>query len=148
MRFDLGSFIRESNEIEGIYGFTDEDLRAHETLLNLAAITVPDLELFVAEVAGATLRRVPGMNVRIGDYVPPKGGLHILDMTGDICDMANGGKVHPYELHQRYESLHPFMDGNGRSGRAIWAWMMAQRGQLRGMPFLQAWYYQSLGDRK
>jgi Fic family protein len=37
------------------------------------------------------------------------------------------------------------MDGNGRTGRMLWAWHMKHQGRdpfLR--PFLHTWYYQTL----
>ena len=60
----------------------------------------------------------------------------ILADAVDECSSA-------YVLHCRYESLHPFTDGNGRSGRALWLWMM---GGIEEAPlgFLHTWYYQSL----
>lgn len=53
----------------------------------------------------------------------------------------------PFTTHLRYESIHPFSDGNGRSGRALWLWQMKGRAPLG---FLHQFYYQTLaasGDR-
>jgi Fic family protein len=55
------------------------------------------------------------------------------------------GDLSPFAAHVRYEHLHPFTDGNGRSGRAIWAWQMLYQG--RGeipLGFLHHFYYQSI----
>ncbi len=55
------------------------------------------------------------------------------------------GALSPFEAHVAYEKSHPFMDGNGRSGRAIWAWMMQREGlDPYSLQFLHRWYYQSL----
>jgi Fic family protein len=51
----------------------------------------------------------------------------------------------PYQQHHQYESLHPFTDGNGRSGRTIWAWHMMRVGRDPfALPFLHRFYYQAL----
>ena len=57
------------------------------------------------------------------------------------------GQASPYDVHCEYEDLHPFMDGNGRTGRALLAWMMIRRKGWEStfaLPFLHRWYYQSL----
>ena len=55
----------------------------------------------------------------------------------------------PYDIHRRYETLHPFMDGNGRSGRILWAWQMIHHDIRPGLSlgFLHAFYYQTLDAR-
>jgi hypothetical protein len=81
--------------------------------------------------------------VRVGNHYPPKGGEFIVGHLEDILLVANNGHASPYEVHCRYERLHPFTDGNGRSGRVLWAWQMQkQYGICKG--FLHQFYYQAL----
>ncbi|MBU2576541.1 MAG: Fic family protein [Nanoarchaeota archaeon] len=44
----------------------------------------------------------------------------------------NKGKIHPlilaFEFHKRYEGIHPFLDGNGRTGRLIMNKILMGRG--------------------
>ena len=44
----------------------------------------------------------------------------------------NKGKIHPlilaYDFHLKYESIHPFRDGNGRTGRLILNKILIQNG--------------------
>lgn len=139
-RTSLVGFVRESNRIEGILREpTTEELHAHEKFLSEFP-TVKGLTDFVSEIQyGATLRDRSGLNVVVGKYFPPSGGTHILDeLQRILSDMRD-----PFITHQRYEALHPFTDGNGRSGRVLWLWMM---GGVAGAPlgFLHHWYYQSL----
>jgi hypothetical protein len=60
------------------------------------------------------------------------------DRTAGLIRRINVRDIGPYPAHIRYEKLHPFMDGNGRSGRAIWALMMRGRDPF-SLPFLHRW---------
>ncbi len=56
------------------------------------------------------------------------------DMTGLLEYYRSGleRKIHPLELasvfHQRFELIHPFIDGNGRTGRVILNFMLTRNG--------------------
>lgn len=80
-----------------------------------------------------------------GNHVPPAGDITIRTRLEDILNDANAAfdkQQAAYEIHQRYEHLHPFTDGNGRSGRMLWIWMMREA----PLGFLHTWYYQSLSN--
>ena len=138
-------FVRESNRIEGIHKINIErEIEAHERFLALDKIAIGDLGVLVEALQpGAGPRFTQGRDVRVGAYVPPKGGPHIMAMLQDILDRTNSKFLLAYEAHIEYEKLHPFMDGNGRSGRALWLWRM---GGLEKAPlgFLHHFYYQTL----
>lgn len=81
-----------------------------------------------------------GMNVEIQGYRPPAGNP---DM-GKALDELLEKDLDAYHLHVEYEKLHPFMDGNGRSGRALWAW----KHRDLSLGFLRAFYYQTLANSR
>ena len=142
---DLTAFVCESNRIEGIVRDpTGHEIDAHYAFLALPRVRVADVEAFVRVIAAVPLRRAVGQDVSVGTHVPPHGGPEIDDLLSDVLASANGNGT-PWDVHCQYELLHPFMDGNGRSGRALWAWMMLREGRNPfGLPFLHRWYYQTL----
>ncbi len=138
--FNLKDFIRESNRIEGIHREpTKIELGAYEKFLSWKEITINRLENFVMEICGAELRSKRGMNVYVGNHTPRKGGPEVVMYLQEILEDMTSLKDSWY-THMEYETLYPFMDGNGRSGRALWLWMEKQA----PIGFLHKFYYQNL----
>jgi hypothetical protein len=148
----LREFVRESNKIEGILRPPfDHEIQAHRALLGTLVVTVSALVEFVLIVAHASLRDRGGMDVRVGNHSAPSGGPQIrADLQSHLLTLP--ARSSPYRAHKEYEALHPFMDGNGRSGRVLWLWMMEKQAAdakathrpWREAGFLRWWYYQSL----
>lgn len=76
-------------------------------------------------------RRIP---VRImGAYQVPTDPLLVPEqMENLVAEFAGNQKMHPIEraalFHLKFESIHPFVDGNGRTGRLILNLMLMQAG--------------------
>ena len=138
---NLLDFVRESNRIEGILREpTEDEMMAHGAILHLDCITTKDLEGFVGVIApGHRLRDKVGLNVRVGDHIAPAGGPQIREELDHLLRSVNLVDD-PWSTHVAYETLHPFTDGNGRSGRALWLWQM----QAAPIGFLHQFYYQTL----
>jgi len=138
-------FVTESNRIEGIKRPpTKSELDEFIRFMALNTITVDELVKFVKVYQpDAVLRDKPGLNVRVGNHVPPRGGPHITHQLADLLEQATLMTDSAFKHHLEYETLHPFTDGNGRSGRMIWAW------QVRDLShgFLHLFYYQALANR-
>jgi len=145
---DLTSFIIESNAIEGIWHPpTEDEIKALDGFLTKTILTVESVEnLCKAFQPDAELRDRESMNVMVGDYAPPLGGARIPLMLSKLLTDINMRKVKAFDAHVQFESIHPFTDGNGRTGRAIWLWQMTTEDRKVHLPFLHHWYYQTLEE--
>jgi len=71
--------------------------------------------------------------VRVGRYVPPRAD-EVSGLMFELLGWWNSAaaKLSPVLssaiLHYRFEAIHPFADGNGRTGRALALWELYRRG--------------------
>lgn len=84
----------------------------------------------IVEGNSAGIRRLPGTvlrNDRTGEvvYTPPSSEVEIRRLLGNLEDYMNEDdmQIDPLiklaVIHYQFESIHPFYDGNGRTGRII-----------------------------
>ncbi len=64
-------------------------------------------------------------------FVPPPPE-HIADLLADLCRFASDDSLPPLVqaavAHAQFETIHPFVDGNGRTGRALMHVILRRRG--------------------
>jgi Fic family protein len=77
--------------------------------------------------------RYRSIAVRVGGHVPPPAG----DVSGLMFELLDWWNTRAASLspvlssailHYRFEDIHPFADGNGRTGRALALWELYRRG--------------------
>jgi Fic family protein len=73
------------------------------------------------------------ISVRVGRYCPPAADA-VSGLMAELLEWWNTAsqKISPVLssaiLHYRFEAIHPFADGNGRTGRALALWELYRRG--------------------
>lgn len=143
----LVDFVRESNRIERIDTVSLREIEAYVGFFDIEVMRVHDVRALAGAVADTRLRSVVGIDRVItgSRHRPPPGGPEIEERLQVLLDEVNNGRRSAHAAHCEFERLHPFTDGNGRVGRALWAWQMMRVGsEPFAFPFLQMFYYQSL----
>lgn len=140
---NLFDILLESNRIEGINSVRSQEMIAAENFLVLEKLSIGAIEKFVSVTQpDAVIRDRKGLDVVVGSYYPPRGGPRIRILLSELLDWINTGEIDAFQAHIEYEKIHPFTDGNGRSGRMIWLWQM----KSAPLGFLHTFYYQALRE--
>lgn len=95
----------------------------------------------VLEENRAGFRKVPGTVLKDGAgrvvYTPPQSAETILALMGDLERFINDTALFDADplikmalIHHQFESIHPFYDGNGRTGRIINVLYLVKEGLL------------------
>ena len=88
------------------------DLRASPTVAdirNLGRLVEPD----------KNAQGFRSIGVRVGSRLCPKAEM-VPRMVARL--VAHGEKLAPLEFYKEFEEIHPFVDGNGRTGKILLAW--------------------------
>lgn len=89
----------------------------------------------------AGLRKLPGTALKDGDgrvvYTPPQDANEIVALMSDLERFVNDETRYGVDplikmalIHHRFESIHPFYDGNGRTGRIVNVLYLVKEGLL------------------
>lgn len=89
----------------------------------------------------AGFRKLPGTALKTGAgatvYTPPQDPAEIVALMGDLERFINEAERFPVDplirmalIHHQFESIHPFYDGNGRTGRILNVLYLVKEGLL------------------
>jgi len=113
-------------------------VKQHKLLTNNHILQIQE----VVEQNSAGFRKLPGtklMNDKTGKvvYTPPQDLDNIISLMNNLETFINDDKMMEADplikmaiIHHQFESIHPFYDGNGRTGRIINILYLVQKGLL------------------
>jgi Fic family protein len=134
---DVEEFLKESNAIEGVYDedslqqalfawnylINEDEMSAH-TILKTHKILMLHQPLHPDE--RGYFRKVPvyigGKEARNWKVIPTEIANWCKKMNIQIADISSRKEHRSKLLHVEYEKIHPFVDGNGRTGRMFMNW--------------------------
>src|SRR5712692_5752812 len=99
----------------------------HEDVLKLHAIIASDV------MDQGQAGRYRDIRVRVGKYLPPAPEM-LSGLMAELLEWWNTKSaqwspvISSAVIHYQFEAIHPFADGNGRTGRALALWELYRRG--------------------
>ena len=99
----------------------------HEDVLKLHAIIASDV------MDQGRAGRYRDIRVRVGRYLPPAPEM-VSGLMAELLEWWNAKSaqwspvISSAVIHYQFEAIHPFADGNGRTGRALALWELYRRG--------------------
>lgn len=143
-RADIGYTANLSSSAKEVHRYAAALRRGFTAVRNTGIITRPYVMNIQRELEQniAGIRRTPGTSLRnqaTGEivYVPPQHPDDINNLLDNLLTFINENELSPLDplikmaiIHHQFESIHPFYDGNGRTGRIINILYLVQQGLL------------------
>lgn len=101
-------------------------LTHYDILKTQKIITITQTDLFSSQRGYYRGEAGNNTNVRIAGRLAPSYVMVKSLMQNWLLDYQ---KLNPIEAHIRFEKVHPFADGNGRTGRLLLWWMQLKRAE-------------------
>ena len=143
MMYKLANFIAESNKIEGESTKMAQEVSIYEWFLanDLTEDNTKEFHKRLCDAREQLQKKYRGVYRDCIVYIG--GEARSPDLMDKHMKRLFEDMPEPYEFHQRFEHIHPFVDLNGRVGRAAWLHQMLEKQDVP-LGFLHTWYYQSL----
>tara|TARA_R110002049_G_scaffold83103_4_gene211233 strand:+ start:1241 stop:2320 length:1080 start_codon:yes stop_codon:yes gene_type:complete len=128
----LATNSKQGDRVKEVINYRKAIFLGHKLLKEQGFLRLNDIEYLQKTIIenNAGIRKLPGTvlkNDKTGEvvYTPPQEKEHILDLLGNFLDHFNLKQedfpplINLAILHYQFESIHPFYDGNGRTGRIL-----------------------------